>query len=253
LLQCIHALVNLERDWVPRQEGKSLYIRPTLIGLDPASDINDIKRALLFVITSPSGPYFPGGKMRPVSLLANPQHVRSWYGGIGEVKAGGNYGPTLYLQREAMSKDCDQVLWLYEDQVTEAGGMNIFVHWINDNGDEELLTAPLNSLILPGITRQSCIEIAKEWGNVLVTEREFTIQEVVKASHQNRIKHIFACGTAAVICPVNRLVYEPLDGSKEELTIPYDMTDDSLMMKLYNELFSIQFGKKPHPWVYNVN
>jgi len=152
-----------------------------------------------------------------------------------------------------MSKDCEQVLWLYEDQVTEAGGMNIFVHWINDNGDEELLTAPLNSLILPGITRQSCIEIAKEWGKVLVTEREFTIQEVVKASHQNRIKHIFACGTAAVICPVNRLVYEPLDGSKEELTIPYDMTDDSLMMKLYNELFSIQFGKKPHPWVYNVN
>ncbi|XP_074936418.1 branched-chain-amino-acid aminotransferase, mitochondrial-like isoform X2 [Phalacrocorax aristotelis] len=167
LLECIRALVRLEQEWVPRSEHASLYIRPTFIGTEPSLGVAPPGRALLFVILCPVGPYFPGGHFSPVGLLADPSHVRAWPGGAGHCKLGGNYGPTIALQRAAQARGCQQVLWLHGPQrlLTEVGTMNLFVFWHREDGELELVTPPLDGLILPGVTRQSLLELARE-GNL---------------------------------------------------------------------------------------
>lgn len=242
LLDCILDLVKLERDWIPKEEGCSLYIRPSLISLDTTSEIDDIRKALLFVILSPVGAYFKSSdSMTPVSLLADPDYVRAWPGGIGEYKAGGNYGATVWLQKQAQKKGCDQILWLLDDEVTEAGTMNMFVHWINENGVEELITPPLQGLILHGITRKSFIEIAQDWDEFLVSERKFTMQDIVKAADEGRIKGIFASGTACVVCPIGRILYK-----EKWIEIPCQPVQESLAARFHSTLLGIQYGRIPH-------
>jgi len=245
LLKCILELVKLDKEWVPKQEGYSLYIRPALISLDTYSADQDIKKALLFVILSPVGPYFKTGKagpvIEPVSLLADPDFVRAWPGGIGEYKAGGNYGATVHLQREAERMGYNQILWLLDDEITEAGTMNFFMHWINENGEEELITPPLHGLILQGITRKSFLHIARDWDEFLVSERKVTIHELVKANKDGRVKEIFCVGTACVVCPINKIMYK-----NEELIIPF--TNDNLSSRFYKTLMDIQYGRVQHPW-----
>ncbi|XP_072777682.1 branched-chain-amino-acid aminotransferase, mitochondrial isoform X1 [Taeniopygia guttata] len=163
LLECIRALVRLEGRWVPRDPRSSLYIRPTFIGTEPTLGVAPPGRALLFVLLCPVGPYFPGG-FGPVRLLADPRHVRAWPGGAGHCKLGGNYGPCLELQEEARARGCQQVLWLHgpEQLLTEVGTMNLFVFWERPDGGLELVTPPLDGLILPGVTRQSLLELARQ-------------------------------------------------------------------------------------------
>ncbi|XP_058280315.1 branched-chain-amino-acid aminotransferase, mitochondrial-like isoform X2 [Hirundo rustica] len=165
LLECIRALVRLEGRWVPRDPRSSLYIRPTFIGTEPTLGVAPPGRALLFVLLCPVGPYFPGGLFAPVRLLADPGHVRAWPGGAGHCKLGGNYGPCLELQEAARARGCHQVLWLHgpECHLTEVGTMNLFVFWERPDGGLELVTPPLDGLILPGVTRQSLLELARQW------------------------------------------------------------------------------------------
>ncbi|XP_057290007.1 branched-chain-amino-acid aminotransferase, mitochondrial-like [Hydractinia symbiolongicarpus] len=243
LLRCILELVEIEKDWVPKEDGCSLYIRPSLISLDTVSADQDINKALLFVILSPVGSYFKGDSMQPVSLLAEPSYVRAWPGGLGECKAGGNYGSTVFLQKEAEKKGYNQILWLFNDEVTEAGTMNIFMHWENENGEEELITAPLDGLILRGITRKSFLELARKWDEFLVSERTFTMKDVVKALKENRIKGIFAAGTACVVCPIGKILYK-----NQLLEIPCTESDGMLAPRFYKSLLDIQYGRTPHEW-----
>ncbi|XP_053824347.1 branched-chain-amino-acid aminotransferase, mitochondrial isoform X1 [Vidua chalybeata] len=163
LLECIRALVRLEGRWVPRDPRSSLYIRPALIGTEPALGVAPPGRALLFVLLCPVGPYFPSG-FGPVRLLADPRHARAWPGGAGHCKLGGNYGPCLELQEAARARGCHQVLWLHgpERHLTEVGTMNLFVFWERPDGGLELVTPPLDGLILPGVTRQSLLELARQ-------------------------------------------------------------------------------------------
>ncbi|XP_049648681.1 LOW QUALITY PROTEIN: branched-chain-amino-acid aminotransferase, mitochondrial-like [Accipiter gentilis] len=165
LLECIRALLRLEQEWVPRSDSASLYIRPTFIGTEPSLGVAPPGRALLFVILCPVGPYFPGGHFSPVGLLADPTYTRAWPGGAGHCKLGGNYGPTIALQRAAQAQGCQQVLWLHgpERLLTEVGTMNLFVFWHREDGEPELVTPPLDGLILPGVTRRSLLELAREW------------------------------------------------------------------------------------------
>ncbi|KAH0626518.1 hypothetical protein JD844_001548 [Phrynosoma platyrhinos] len=165
LLECIRQLIHLEQDWVPHSDTASLYIRPTFIGTESSLGVATSNNALLYVILGPVGPYFTTGSFNPVSLLADPRFVRAWMGGVGDSKLGGNYGPTIYVQNEATKEGCQQVLWLYGDnhQITEVGTMNIFVFWKDQQGDLELVTPPLNGIILPGVTRQSLLDLAQKW------------------------------------------------------------------------------------------
>jgi branched-chain amino acid aminotransferase len=122
-------------------------------------------------------------------LYADPAFIRAWKGGVGESKMGGNYGPTIRVQTLAEKRGCDQVLWLYgnDQQITEVGTMNIFVHWINEEGDPEIATPPLNGIILPGVTRKSLIELGRTWGTHKVTERAITMGDIKNAVSEGRV------------------------------------------------------------------
>ncbi|XP_031572283.1 branched-chain-amino-acid aminotransferase-like [Actinia tenebrosa] len=189
MVKCIRQLVKLDQEWVPYSDTCSLYIRPTLIGTQPTLGVNKANSALLYVILSPVGPYFKTGTFNPVALLADPQYVRAWPGGVGDCKMGGNYGPTILAQLNAERQGLQQVLWLFGDdhQVTEVGTMNMFMLWINKKGEKELITPPLNGLILPGVTRSSLLALGKKWGEFKVTEKEFNMEDVVNGVNENRV------------------------------------------------------------------
>ncbi|XP_077357667.1 branched-chain-amino-acid aminotransferase, cytosolic isoform X2 [Festucalex cinctus] len=208
LLECIRKLVEVDQDCVPCSDTASLYIRPTLISTEPSLAVQKPGRALLFVIMSLVSSYF-NAATKDISLWADPKYTRAWEGGTGDCKMGGNYGSTLCAQYEAAENGCQQVLWLYgeDHQITEVGTMNIFVHWINEDGEEELATPPLNGIILPGVTRRSILELTRQWGEFKVTERSLNMAQLQGALKQGRVKQLFGSGTACMICPVAEIFY----------------------------------------------
>ncbi|XP_076153435.1 branched-chain-amino-acid aminotransferase, cytosolic isoform X7 [Alosa pseudoharengus] len=173
LLECIRKLVEVDQEWVPHSDAASLYIRPTFLGTEPSLGVKKPSQALLYVILSPVGSYFTTGA-KPVSLWADSKYIRSWKGGTGDCKMGGNYGASIFAQYEAVDYGCQQVLWLYGDdhQITEVGTMNLFLYWTNEKGEEELATPPLDGIILPGITRQSILELAGKWNLQIPYQQE---------------------------------------------------------------------------------
>jgi branched-chain amino acid aminotransferase len=147
-------------------------------------------KALLYCLTSPTGPYFPGG-FKPVTLLADTKYVRAFPGGVGDCKVGSNYAPTIFVNVQANKKGAQQVLWLFgeEEYLTEVGTMNIFLVIKNEKGETELITPPLDGTILEGITRQSTIDLAKTWKDVKVLERPITMKETLELLYNNQVFH----------------------------------------------------------------
>ncbi|XP_012946406.1 branched-chain-amino-acid aminotransferase, cytosolic [Aplysia californica] len=249
LLKCLKKLVSVDQEWVPYSEKCSLYIRPTFIGIEPTLGITYPNEAKIFIILGPVGPYFPTG-MKPISLLADPQYVRAWPGGCGNFKMGSNYAPTVSIQAAAAKLGCQQVLWLYGDdhEMTEVGTMNLFVYWINEQGEEELITPPLESgLILPGITRKSLLELAREWSEFKVTEQKLTMSRFVKAIREGRVKEVFGAGTACIVCPVDKILYQG-----EELVISTMNDPEHLTQRFYKEINDIHYYRKAHPWMETI-
>uniref|UniRef100_A0A8C4WZI9 Branched-chain-amino-acid aminotransferase n=1 Tax=Eptatretus burgeri TaxID=7764 RepID=A0A8C4WZI9_EPTBU len=249
LLECVRRLVELEKKWVPKSNISSLYIRPVYIGTETSLGVAPTSRALLYVILSPVGPYFPQGGFQPVSLLADPKFVRSWHGGVGDFKMGGNYNPTILVQNEAQRKGCQQVLWLHgpRQNLTEAGTMNIFIYWTNASGEEELVTPPLDGLILPGVIRQSLVELVKRQGKIKMSEREVSMEEFMAAMSEDRVKEMFGSGTACVVCPISKIVYNGKD-----LHIPTMKHGAPLASSFLKELNDIQYGRTQSDWTYVV-
>uniref|UniRef100_A0A3B3ZUE5 Branched-chain-amino-acid aminotransferase n=1 Tax=Periophthalmus magnuspinnatus TaxID=409849 RepID=A0A3B3ZUE5_9GOBI len=246
LLKCIKSLVELDQDWVPFSQNTSLYIRPTFIGTEPSLGVSRASKAMIFVIVGPVGPYFTTGSFNPVSLLADPAFVRAWKGGVGAYKMGGNYGPTIAVQNEAVKRGCQQVLWLYgpEEEITEVGTMNLFIYWTNSKGERELVTPPLDDgLILPGVTRQSLLDLARDWGEFSVLERRVQMKDLMKALDQGQVLEVFGAGTACVVCPVGSLLYKG-----QMYQIPTMQNGPDLAKRFYKELTDIQYGRKPSDW-----
>ncbi|XP_078586074.1 branched-chain-amino-acid aminotransferase, cytosolic-like [Branchiostoma floridae x Branchiostoma japonicum] len=246
LIQCISKLIDVDKDWVPAAKDCSLYIRPTMIGTEPTLGVSQAEEAMLFVLLGPVGSYFKTGAFNPVSLMADPQYIRAFRGGVGNYKLGSNYGPTIRIQKEAERRGCQQVLWLYGDdhQLTEVGTMNIFMYWENESGEPELVTPPLEGIILPGVTRRSLLDLARGWNECKVTERTFTMQDLIKGLEENRVKELFGAGTACVVCPIDRILY-----GEKDLHIPTMDTGAVVCRRLYQELTDIQFGRVSHDWV----
>lgn len=246
LVKCIKRLVQVEKDWVPHSTSSSLYIRPTFIATDPSLGVASPNSALIYVILCPVGPYFASG-FKPVSLMADPQYVRSWPGGCGARKMGSNYAPTIYIQKQAEKLGHQQVLWLYGDdhQLTEVGTMNIFIFMINKNGERELVTPPLDGLILPGVTRLSLLELAREWKEFKVTERSINMAEVVEAHKEKRLIEVFGAGTACVVCPVSNISYQGQDYAIAQ-------SESSLSQRFYKTMGDITYGRVAHPWAVEV-
>ncbi|XP_065909960.1 branched-chain-amino-acid aminotransferase, cytosolic-like [Dysidea avara] len=243
LLKSMIELIKLDMDWTPKAPDCSLYIRPTMIGTNASLGVSKATSAMFYTLLCPVGPYFTTGTFNPVSLYCDPQFVRSWPGGNGAAKMGSNYGPTIRTQLVAEEKGHQQVLWLFgeDHQLTEVGTMNLFVHWVNENGEPEIATAPLDGLILPGVTRDSILKLANSWGTHKVTERIIRMNDVKKALKEGRLKEMFGAGTACVVCPVKSINF--LD---EMLDIPTMESGCVVAKRAYKELTDIQFGRAPH-------
>lgn len=157
--------------------------------IQPTLGVASSDSALLYAILCPVGDYFKSNTNGAVSLLADPSYTRAWPGGCGDRKMGSNYAPTIHVQRVASERGLQQVLWLYgeDHQLTEVGTMNIFVFFVNDRGVRELRTPPLNGLILPGITRDSILQLARQWGKFEVSEKPFTMSEIVRLVKEERV------------------------------------------------------------------
>ena len=143
-----------------------------------------------------------------------------------------------------------QVLWLYgpDHKVTEVGTMNFFMYWTNENGEEELVTPPLSSgLILPGVTRLSLLELARGWRDIRVVERQIFMRDILKALNEKRILELFGAGTACVVCPIERILYQG-----QQLEIPTMVHNAPITMRLHKELTDIQYGRTQSSWTVEV-
>ncbi|VDM95833.1 unnamed protein product [Thelazia callipaeda] len=255
LKKLICELVKIDADWVPSPPN-SLYIRPTLIATDPSLGIDYPTQALLFVLTGPVGQYY-NTDFKPISLYADSSYCRAFPGGVGQYKMGCNYAPTLLVSKIASSKNCQQVLWLYgpEEWITEVGSMNIFVYWKNDEGEDELVTAPLcDGIILPGITRDSVLHMVKQMNRIKVSERYVSMAEIKRSIKENRMYEMFGTGTACVVSPIGHITYKnSITGNFEELIIPTIIHKPNLMEKIYKTVVDIQYGTTEMPeWTVEI-
>ena len=231
-IKCLSELIKIEESWVPGEKGFSLYIRPTAICTHSSLGVDVPEEAMLFVVNTIVGPYYPTG-FKPVSLYAPTDAIRAWPGGTGDVKIGGNYAPSIMHGETAKSHGHDQVLWLFNNEVTEVGTMNFFVFWKNEDGVDELVTAPLDGTILPGVTRDSLLTLAREWGEFKVTERIFTIDEITKAVEEDRIHEAFGAGTAAVVAPIKNINFK---GTNYNIPVAVEEKSGPLAQRFWNEL-----------------
>lgn len=230
----LRQLLEIEQDWVPSAKGATLYIRPTMIAIEPALGVRPSKEYIFFIILTPVGAYYPEG-FNPVKIFVTDKYVRAVRGGVGEAKTAGNYAASIMAAIEAQAQGFTQVLWLDacdRKSIEEVGTMNIFFV-IGD----ELITPPLSGSILPGITRDSVLKITREWG-LQVVERNITIDDVIAASADGSLKEVFGSGTAAIISPVGSLHY------KEQDIMVNGGKTGPLSQKLFDDLQAIQFGYK---------
>ena len=244
LLTALKELINIERDWIPTNQGESLYIRPFIYGNDPFLGVNPAKAYKLIILLSPVGAYYPEG-FKPVKILAQDDYVRAVRKGLGECKTPANYAASLLAGEEAMKKGYTQVLWLdgvTQRYIEEVGTMNIFI-----NMKDEIVTPKLNGSILPGITRKNVIQLLKEW-DMNIVEREITIDEVIEKYDAGDLLGVFGTGTAAVISSVGWLTFKDKD------MVINNGEPGELAIKLFDEITSIQYGIKEdtHNWLFKV-
>ena len=286
LLECIKSLIKVDSNWLPSKEGHSLYLRPYLFSSAHVLGVAKATRTTLSCIMSPVGPYFPSG-LRPISLFVEERAARAWPGGVGQYKIGGNYAPTIQPQvQAAASHGAQQVVYTFnganqdsngtmsDDAVfEECGAMNIFFLiekptrlrssggnrggggvGINKNEKRyELVTPSLEGgTILPGITRDSILSLAREWGEFDVSERQITIREVRQAASEGRLCEVFGSGTACIVQPVGALVRGNGDMWQPNVSDPADPR--ALAPRLQRALLDIQYGRVPnHPWSVPIN
>ncbi|MBS5589468.1 branched-chain amino acid aminotransferase [Muriventricola aceti] len=237
----ITELVKLERDWVPHEEGTSLYIRPFMIGTDPALGVHSSHHVQYIVIVCPVGAYYPEG-LAPVKIYVESEDVRAVKGGTGMAKTGGNYAASLRAGDRAEKQGYSQVLWLdgvHRKYIEEVGAMNVM---FKVNG--KILTPDLNGSVLDGITRRSCIQLLKDWGYE-VEERRISYEELFQAAEDGTLEEAWGTGTAAVVSPIGELAME---GKK---VIISGNQIGELTQKLYDNLTGIQWGRlaDPHNWI----
>ena len=229
----IEELVRLEKDWIPTSEGTSLYIRPTMIAVEPALGVKPADHYYIYVILSPVGAYYAAG-FNPINILVEDHYVRAVRGGTGEAKTGGNYASSLKAALKAKEKGCDQVLWLdgvERRYIEEVGAMNMCFAYGNT-----VVTSPLTGSILNGVTRDSVLTLLKSLG-YSIEERMIDVNELFADIRAGKVTEAFGSGTAAVVTPVGTLTYK-----EERLTIG-DGGVGALTRKLYDTLTGIQTGR----------
>ncbi len=238
-LDAVKAVVAEDSDWVPTAPGTAMYIRPFIFGDEVSFSAVEVDHYRFIIIIAPTGAYYGSftGKLSASRIYVQDKYIRAAKGGTGYAKVGGNYGGAMRAARDAKKANCKDVLWLDAAEhkyVEEIGTCNAFFR-IND----EVYTASLESgTILPGITRDSVIQLLKSW-NIPVHEGKLALSDVLKAAEDGSLQEIFASGTAAVISPIGSLTFEGKD---------YQVADGEcgpLADRLYKTLYGIQTGTVP--------
>jgi len=201
-LASLEALVSADLPWVPSQPEQSLYLRPFLFASEAFLGVRAARRVTYCCIASPAGAYFSSG-LQPVDIWVTHDYTRAAPGGTGAAKCGGNYAASLAAMQEATEHGCAQVLFLDGAErryVEELGGMNVYLI----TTDHELITPELNGSILEGVTRDSILTLAADFGLTPV-ERRLELKELLDGIDGGLVTELFACGTAAVITPIGAL------------------------------------------------
>ncbi len=243
-MDAVVELCRVDREWVPRKQGSSLYIRPFIFASDSFLGVHAAETYLFMVITSPVAAYYKEG-LNPVKLLTSGEYARAVRGGLGEAKTPANYAASLLPAERAQQQGFTQVLWLdaiERKYIEEVGTMNIMFLI-----DGELVTPPLDGSILGGITRYTVLELAAHWG-VPVKEKRITIDEVLAKAKSGGLQEAFGTGTAAVISPVGWIRHG------DDLVTINEGRIGSFSQKLYDEITGIQYGERPDTfgWRYPV-
>ncbi len=243
-LKALCKLISVEKDWIPKSEGTSLYIRPFIIATEAHLGVKPSSTYKYMIILSPVGSYYPEG-INPVKIYVEDKYVRAVKGGMGHTKTAGNYAASIKAQMVAKQRGYTQVLWLdgvERKYIEEVGTMNVFFKI-----DKKVITPALEGSLLPGVTRDSVITLLKHW-NIPVEERRLSIDELYQANAQGKLEEAFGTGTAAVISPIGELNWE-----SKIITISDGKTGE-LSQKLYDTITGIQKGELEDPfgWVYEV-
>ena len=231
-------LLEIDNQWIPKNEGSSLYIRPFMFASGNGFHASPANAYKFVICTAPSGAYFAG----KIKVLIEEKYARAANGGVGFAKAGGNYAAQFYPTQLAIEKGYNQVIWTDDNThqyVEEAGAMNIFIR-INNT----LITSPTSDRILDGVTRKSIIQMSKDL-NIDIEVRKISVSEVVAAAQNGSLKEMFGAGTAAVISPISGFGYQNKDYDLPELTKPYA----SLLKKAITDL---QTNKTEDPYGWRV-
>lgn len=237
-MEGLKELLKVDNDWIPTNDGSSLYIRPFMFATGNGFHASPANEYKFIIATAPSGAYFAG----KVKVLIEEKYARAANGGVGYAKAGGNYAAQFYPTQLAIEKGYNQVIWTDDNShqfIEEAGAMNIFVR-INDT----LITSPTSDRILDGITRKSILQIAEDAG-IQTEVRKISVGEVVEAAKNGNLKEMFGAGTAAVISPIAGFGYQEND---------YDLPvlEDSFASQLKKKITDIQTNKVADPYGWRV-
>lgn len=247
-LESLKELLKVDAEWVPSEQNTSLYIRPLMFNNEDYLGVHPAQKVTYCVMFSPSGSYFKGG-LQPVKIFVEKEYVRAVKGGVGFAKTAGNYAASFKGQMKAEKHGCQQTLWLdgrEHKYVEEVGAMNIF---FKVNG--EFLTPALSGSILPGVTRDSMLQLLKDHGQT-VRETSILVDDLFRWAKTGELEEVFGTGTAAVVTPVGTLVRESENGLEEAVVA--DGKTGEWTEKLYYALTDIQLGKAEdkHGWVIEV-
>jgi branched-chain amino acid aminotransferase len=244
-VDAVRALVRADERWVPSEPGRSLYLRPIMFATDPVLALAPGLEYQCLVLAMVTENFF-GADSPPVSVWASTRYSRAAPGGTGEAKCAGNYAPAFLAQQEAAEHGCQQVVWLDAAEhrwVEEMGGMNIF--WVQADGETTtLVTPPLTGTLLPGVTRRSLLTLAQDAG-YRVEERRVTLDDWQHLTETGTFTEAFACGTAAAVTPIGRVVAEG-----REWTVG-DGTAGPVSARMRAALTDLQRGLAPdkHGWL----
>ena len=247
-LESIRQLITIDQAWVPAEDEESLYIRPLMFATDETLGVHPGHTYLYVLMASPAGAYFSGG-VKPVTVWITEDYVRAAPGGTGAAKCAGNYAGSLLAQQQAEEKGCDQVVWLdaiERNYIEEMGGMNImFVYGSGD--DVEVVTPALSGSLLPGVTRDSILQVARDLG-YKASEKKVTKQQWADDVASGAMTESLACGTAAVITPIGEVKGDGID------FVVNNKEAGPVTMQLREHLTGIQKGtvEDTHGWLYTL-
>lgn len=248
-IESLHALVEIDRAWVPAGGGENaLYLRPFMISTEVGLGVKPASTYAYLLIASPAGAYFARG-VEPVSVWLSTEYTRAAPGGTGEAKCAGNYAASLIAQAQAAEQGCDQVVWLDAVEhrwVEEMGGMNLYFVY-GSGPTARIVTPSLSGTLLPGVTRDSLLTVARDLGYT-AEEDKISTDSWREDAASGALTEVFACGTAAVITPVGEVK------SSEGRFAIGDGGAGPIAMQLRNALLDIQTGKAPdtHGWMHEL-